>query len=242
MKLYAYGKTVNSHDVLKALAMVAMFADHAGFYFWPQQLWLRACGRLAAPLFFFLIGYTPRYQFKWPLLLGGLWLLALHAVLTQQFFADILLNFVIVRAFLQALKPAQMATIPLLLLFLGFVLLMPFTYTRLGYGSLGWMFAVVGHLKQQQDARMLPCLAVTLLSYFIDQQMVFGFYSLGQQFILAGVCAVIAVLILQYHHRLWATPAGVRWPILLLSRYSLEIYIAHVTALKVYAARAIIFN
>ena len=34
---------------LKLLAMAAMLADHIGYLFFPQALWMRCVGRLAFP-------------------------------------------------------------------------------------------------------------------------------------------------------------------------------------------------
>lgn len=40
---------------LKLLAMAAMLADHIGYLFFPQALWMRCVGRLAFPIFAFQI-------------------------------------------------------------------------------------------------------------------------------------------------------------------------------------------
>lgn len=40
---------------LKLLAVASMFCDHLGKAFFPQNVWLNACGRLAFPLFAFLL-------------------------------------------------------------------------------------------------------------------------------------------------------------------------------------------
>ncbi len=44
-----------SSNALKVIAILAMLADHIGFLFFPDQLWWRIAGRLAFPLFAFLI-------------------------------------------------------------------------------------------------------------------------------------------------------------------------------------------
>ena len=40
---------------LKLLAMAAMLADHIGYLFFPQALWMRCVGRLAFPIFAFQV-------------------------------------------------------------------------------------------------------------------------------------------------------------------------------------------
>ena len=40
---------------LKLLAVVTMLIDHMGFTLFPHAVWMRAVGRLAFPIFCFLI-------------------------------------------------------------------------------------------------------------------------------------------------------------------------------------------
>ena len=44
-----------SNNQLKILAMIAMTLDHVGVYLFPQVLWLRIVGRLAFPIYAFMI-------------------------------------------------------------------------------------------------------------------------------------------------------------------------------------------
>ena len=69
--IYRYGAAVNSHDVVKVLAIAAMVIDHAGWLFVDNNVWMRIVGRLAAPLFFFLVGYSGSYRFKPEILMLG---------------------------------------------------------------------------------------------------------------------------------------------------------------------------
>ncbi len=48
-------------DFLKILAMLTMLIDHVGFLYYPSALWLRIIGRLAFPIFAFLIARGYRY-------------------------------------------------------------------------------------------------------------------------------------------------------------------------------------
>lgn len=50
-------------DALKILALILMFVDHAGAFYYTDAQWLRGIGRACAPLFLFLAGFAPRYKF-----------------------------------------------------------------------------------------------------------------------------------------------------------------------------------
>jgi hypothetical protein len=57
-RLTKYGTRANSHDWLKAIAILLMVVDHTGVYFFPDEYLYRFVGRFSFPIFFFLIGYT----------------------------------------------------------------------------------------------------------------------------------------------------------------------------------------
>ena len=43
---------------LKGIACLSMLLDHIGYVLFPQVEWLRWCGRLALPIFAFLVAYS----------------------------------------------------------------------------------------------------------------------------------------------------------------------------------------
>jgi len=57
-RLIKYGTQANSHDWLKAIAIILMVIDHTGVYFFPDDYIYRFIGRFSFPMFFFLIGFT----------------------------------------------------------------------------------------------------------------------------------------------------------------------------------------
>ncbi|HRE31734.1 MAG TPA: TraX family protein [Candidatus Berkiella sp.] len=60
--VYRYGKSLNTHDFIKVLAIVIMVIDHVGDYVFPDNHWLRLIGRIGLPMWFFLIGYVNKLR------------------------------------------------------------------------------------------------------------------------------------------------------------------------------------
>jgi hypothetical protein len=50
-----------TNNQLKIIAMIAMLIDHIGAYLFPQVRWLRIIGRLAYPIFAYMIAEGCRY-------------------------------------------------------------------------------------------------------------------------------------------------------------------------------------
>ena len=64
-----------NNNQLKIIAMVAMLLDHIGAYLFPQVRWLRIIGRLAYPIFAFMIAEGCRHtknRVRYLLQMGGL--------------------------------------------------------------------------------------------------------------------------------------------------------------------------
>lgn len=59
---------MNRWDVAKLIALLLMFVDHAGVFYFPNEEWLRGIGRGAAPVFMFLTGLAAHYRFSRELL------------------------------------------------------------------------------------------------------------------------------------------------------------------------------
>ena len=52
----------NLYDYLKIAAIVVMIIDHAGFFLLPELVVFRVIGRLAFPVFLFLVGLNGFYR------------------------------------------------------------------------------------------------------------------------------------------------------------------------------------
>src|SRR6266446_10144264 len=70
--LHSASPALNYYDLLKIIAISAMIVDHLNDYCGVHSLWLTALGRVAMPLFLFLVGFNGSFRVGWPLVCGFL--------------------------------------------------------------------------------------------------------------------------------------------------------------------------
>jgi TraX protein len=152
--------TVDNTDWLKAAAIITVLIDHFGYFFMEDDLWWGAFGRLAAPTFFFLVGYAktrrvPRY---W------IWL-GVTLTLLDSWNADwtwvapnILLSFALirlVRPYVERFVQHQ-GWIGYVLLVLALLIVLPAAAEIVDYGAEGWLWALFGLCQSRYVERRSP--------------------------------------------------------------------------------------
>ena len=98
--------------VLKLLAALTMLIDHAGLLLFPSQIWMRAVGRLAFPIFAYFIGegflYTRnRMRYFWRIFLLGAACQIVYALAGYPLEWGILIAFSISLCLMALLERAQ---------------------------------------------------------------------------------------------------------------------------------------
>ncbi len=246
---YRYGPAVNSHDVLKVLAIAAMIVDHAGWLFVDNNVWMRIAGRLAAPLFFFLVGYSGSYRFKPELLALGAALSTISFLTTTQTGIDailplnILLNFVLIKLIMDRFDPAAQPSGRLLtLLAILMALSVPTYVATVEYGTLGLSYAMGARLLGQRHPVARFWIMTTIAFHFVISTVLFLLWDTAVPssllplaiLCMAAVFGVTALILLNYRFRRFDVgPAGIRVPAIYLSRYSLHVYFFHLAALLI---------
>ena len=61
---------LNTYDLLKIFAIFSMVADHVNEYCGIHSVWLIALGRVAMPVFLFLVGFNGSNRIGWPLIIS----------------------------------------------------------------------------------------------------------------------------------------------------------------------------
>mgnify|MGYP000885395299 CR=1 FL=1 len=102
-------KRPNLYDYLKVLAILSMVLDHIGYYLFPEILELRLIGRLAFPIFLFLVGFNRSFRWRWGLFWRGIGLWAITAGLSLSLGfgnagANILIVILLARMLMQFLE------------------------------------------------------------------------------------------------------------------------------------------
>ena len=141
-------KAVDNTDWLKTAAIILVVVDHTGYFFIEDAEWWSVFGRLAAPPFFFLLGYarTRTVPFYW------IWLGVILTLLDSWnnswtwVAPNILLSFALIRfarPYVQILlQRYSWAAFALLVSVL--VAVLPIAATIVDYGAEGWLWALFG--------------------------------------------------------------------------------------------------
>jgi hypothetical protein len=141
-------RAVDNTDWLKTVAIILVLVDHFGYFFMDNDHWWGAFGRMAAPTFFFLLGYsrTSRVPLQWIVLGVGLTLLDSSNNDWTWMPPNILLSFALirlaspyVRTFVERRGWVAYATVALAL-----VAVLPLAAMVVDYGAEGWLWALFG--------------------------------------------------------------------------------------------------
>lgn len=143
-----FAQTVDRTDYLKSAAIFFVVIDHFGYFFVENAEWWSVIGRLAAPVFFFLLGYaeTRRVPLTWIVL--GIFLTCLESWNADWEWVapNILLSLAIVRLARPRVKALIQGRFVFVLsvLIVTLVALSPFTLKLIDYGTAGWLWSIFG--------------------------------------------------------------------------------------------------
>lgn len=140
--------TVDRTDWLKTAAIIFVSIDHFGYFFMEDDLWWAAIGRLAAPVFFFLLGYakTRTVPIRWIWLGVGLTLLDSW----NNDWVWVAPNILLSLAFIRFVRPWVQSLledhgwVAFALLVSVLVVVLPIAGDAVDYGSEGWLWALFG--------------------------------------------------------------------------------------------------
>ena len=179
-----------TNNQLKLIALVSMTVDHVGMVLFPKLLWLRLIGRLAFPIFAYMIAEGCRHTKGMPRYLGTLAASAAVCQLVYFFvmgslYQCIMVTFACAVGIIALIRRAQqtkkrywwaLAALGIAAAFFAAQLLpglLPETDFGIDYGFEGIMLPVVVYLcpKRWRLAVMVPMLALVTLGGWEGQWM-----------------------------------------------------------------------
>jgi len=141
-------RAIDNTDWLKAIAIILVLIDHTGYFFIENADWWSVLGRMAAPPFFFLLGYAESrtVPFRW--LWFGVILTLLDSSNTDWIWVapNILLSLALIRFARPRVKIflQRYAWIAIILIVAALLALMPIAGDVVEYGAEGWLWALLG--------------------------------------------------------------------------------------------------
>lgn len=232
---------VDRTDWLKLAAIVFISVDHFGYFFVDDAGWWNAVGRLAAPIFFFLMGFaeTRTIPIRWIAL--GLILTGLDGLNNEwtDMAPNILLSFALIRwarpgvqSLLQSYQ--WLAFAGLLTLLLAVV---PISGSWVDYGAEGWLWALFGlcqrtaidsRLRGGGESPMFISILAALAAagvYVWQEQLEFEFAFIQFASVAAGI-VLLAFILLRFRRGASRAqpPAAVAGVVRFVGRRTLEIY------------------
>ncbi|MGE3770513.1 MAG: TraX family protein [Bdellovibrionales bacterium] len=222
-------REATTYDLLKTVLIVLMIVDHLAYFFFPDQLWMRAIGRWCVPGWFFLVGYSHKGGFDPALWLAAVIMVAAeHSGLDKPLPLNILLGMALIRFALpyadRLLRPRWL----LAPLFVALVLLNGIVTPYIEYGTLGLMLALWGWLLRSGEKTAALAWSAAVMMYFVAlQTWVFSFGIADGRIMLLGVLAMYIALWFFRPVPLSLQHAGVQKALQFMGRQTLLIYVVH---------------
>jgi peptidoglycan/LPS O-acetylase OafA/YrhL len=139
---------VDNSDWLKTIAIILVAVDHFGYFFMQDPDWWSAFGRMAAPVFFFLLGYAQSRTIphRW------IWLGAILTLLDSWnndwawMAPNILFSMVLIRLARPHVKTLldHYGWVAFILLVCVLLAMLPLAANIVDYGAEGWLWALFG--------------------------------------------------------------------------------------------------
>jgi hypothetical protein len=235
---------VDNTDWLKTVSIILVAVDHFGYFFVENDQWWSVFGRLAAPTFFFLLGYAAsRHVPVYWIVLGAVLTLLDSSNNDWTWVApNILLSFALIRfarpAVLYVIDRHAWASV--VGLSLALVAAAPFSTQMVEYGTAGWLWALLGVCRRSAvdgmsiDAAgssatsggIIPLVAVTTAGVYLwQEQKAYAFTDVQFTVFAMGTCALTIVLVIYRRGKSPVQPpASVATVLRFVGRRTLEIY------------------
>lgn len=139
---------VDNSDWLKTAAIMMVAVGHTGYFFIDDADWWSVFGRMAAPTFFFLMGYARSRQIP----LRWIWLGVILTVLDcwNNDWDWMALNILFSMALIRVIRPSALRLLQrygwmsFVLMISALLIVLPIAAEVVDYGAEGWLWALFG--------------------------------------------------------------------------------------------------
>jgi peptidoglycan/LPS O-acetylase OafA/YrhL len=232
---------LTSYDFVKFAAIVLMIVDHIGHFYYPDEMWLRAIGRLSAPIWLFLIGYARTRDLSWHIWAGAGTLIAVDIICGQSplplsILGSMILYRLVLDPVMKGIKRNPQGLYPMVAVFFIATIL---TSQLFEYGTEGFVLVMAGYICRNADAmnfdkgKTAIFLMVAAFVHYLSVIIFFFPNFTLEQKLFTGVGLVALMLALgkfraaEYPALTSALPRLITWLVQFGGRWSLEIYVAH---------------
>jgi hypothetical protein len=229
---------VGTTDWWKLAGLALVLADHYGLFFDPDTDGWRVVGRIAAPIFFFLIGFARTRTVPWSWIVLGVTLTAVDTWTTGEGLGKVNLNILINFAWLRLVRPYvsehvlgrpwRVAAVALA----AAALIRPVQQV-LEYGAEGWLWALFGATQARaletgsaRDERTRDGVAAFTAAVYAWKEIVDYDFEREDALALVPLVVGLAYLLTRFSRAESAVqpPAALVPAIRWCGRHSLEIY------------------
>ena len=247
----AQTSNLTSYDFVKFTALALMIVDHIGYFFYPDEMWLRAVGRLSAPMWLFLIGYARSRDLPWQMWAGTVLLMLVNYsvgkdILPVYIIGSMLLFRIILDPVMNFIRRDTKSLYPLTAVLFALTAL---TAPLFEYGAEGFIVVMAGYICRNKEEMgfgsnrialyMITAAAAHLASVYL---FFFGSDFSPVHYIFVALGLVVIMLGLSRFRPAEYPGLTQNIPYLLIAfvqfcgRRTLEIYVVHLAAFHLIAA------
>ena len=159
-----------------------MIIDHIGDYFFPEDLWWRAIGRIATPIWFFLAGYAHPNKARYTktgyeiVIVAGLLVVADFIFGRGIFPTNVLVSIIFCWIFVANVAARDRDFFSFAILLIAILMLYPIAAYMFEYGSLALLIALSGfYYRKGRDALAITSMIISAIAFIITQHFGFSF-------------------------------------------------------------------
>lgn len=252
LKYKKYGESLNSQDLFKFIALIIMTIDHIGHYFFPDDLWFRAIGRITFPVWFFLAGYSRNLSFKRDIFWLGIIMIFAKIFLIKTIFPfNALITIIIIRLIINYLDQKNFDFNDgnkILNAFIVCVFALIPSMILCDYGTQGLLYGFMGYMVRknfaEKNSQKIFFVATLIFFLFIQSaQFDFDIYQNIFMWVLTGfVTWKLYNYKIREYSKNGANIAFVRVPVKFFARYSLYYYFVHIIIFQFIAGKIIAYE